>query len=466
MTDYYVSAAGSDSNTGSYSKPWKTTTKVNSMMNANSIGLKDRVLFRRGDTFYGKLRGPGAYGTSSSVLDVTKPGWLRIGAFGSGANPIISGYKVLNTSGGWTLHATGVWKLVYTTANLGITYTGYGEGTEYTVDVGFLKVDGVIKGVKKSALADIANQWDFYSDTTTLYVKSSAKPTTLASDIRCTIDLDGLYLTAGMEVADLTFEGFGGTGVYTPRATVGGGRGRVLRCTIREIGGALLDGTALRYGNGITVWGNATDLLLENNIIHDVYDAAFSIQGSGSTPFTNILWRRNLTYRCSQAEEYTYFSGTGPGFVNCRSEYNTHLFSGYGFGADTRSDTNARDGLQTYQWGDVGSGYTGDVTIRRNVWYDCRSSFSLHSRVPLGLKSDYNVILLRPGTLLQQGLTNTVDTLAAWRSYSGRETNSQFITLPASADVDISDADVTAALATLNSRVKVGQVMAVQAPWT
>jgi hypothetical protein len=471
MTDYYVSSAGSDSNTGSYSSPWKTTANVNSQMGLGAIGLKDRVLFRRGDTFYGLLRGPGAYSGGSTwgtALDATKPGWLRIGAYGSGANPVISGYKILNTSAGWTLHATGVWKLIYSAANVGTTYTGSGATDVYTEDVGFLKVDGVIKAVRKVALADLSSQWDFYSDTSTktLYVKSSANPTTLATDIRCSIDIDGLYLTAGMEVADLTFEGFGGNGVYAPRATVGGGRGRVLRCTIREIGGALLDGTALRYGNGITVWGNATDLLLENNIIHDVYDAAFSIQGSGTTPFTNILWRRNLTYRCSQAEEYSYFSGTGPGFVNCRSEYNTHLFCGYGFGADTRSDTDARDGLQTYQWGDVGSGYTGDVNIRRNVWYDCRSSFSLHARVPLGLKSDYNVILLRPGKLLQQGLTYTIDTLSAWKTYSGRETHSQFLTLPASSDVDISDADVTTALADLSSRVRVGQVMAIQAPWT
>jgi len=460
MTDYYISAAGSDSNSGSYSSPWQTLGRANTAFSASGLGRKDRVLFRRGDTFYGHLSPP-------SGLDPTKPGWLRISSYGDDSDlPVISGYKILNTAAGWTEHSTGVWKVDYAAGNVGTTFTGNGVGSNYgTADVGFIKVDGVIKGVKRASLGALANQWDFYSSGTMLYVKSSAKPTTLAADVRAAVDDDAARLHACTEVSDITFEGFG-NGIYTPPTGGTPGRTRVLRCTIREMGGGYIDGlTEVRYGNGITIWHNAKDVLVEGNTIHDIYDAAYSIQGSGAVSFENVLIRRNLTYRCSQGEEYTYFSGTGPGFINCRSEYNTHLFPGYGFGGDTRPDTSARDGLQSYQWGDIGSGYTGDVSIRRNVYYDCRSSYSLHARVPLGLKSDYNVILLRPGTLLQQGVAYTVSTLAGWLSYSGREAHSQFITLPASGDVDISNADVTAALATLNSRVRVGQVLPIHGPW-
>jgi hypothetical protein len=246
-----------------------------------------------------------------------------------------------------------------------------------------------------------------------------------------------------VELADLTFEGFGGHGAGTI-----GQRGRVLRCTIREIGGSYVTGATTRYGNGVQTWNNASNLLVEYNTISDVYDVAFSPQGTGTgTHFTNIMFRRNTTYRCSQAEEYSYFAGTGPGFVNVRSEYNTHLFAGYGWGGDVRPEHQQRVGLLSYQWGDAGSGYSGDVDIRRNTYYDCRYAYSAHARPPLGLKSDYNVIALRPGTLIQQSLTDTIEDPASWIAQSGREQNSQFAILPASTDEDISNADVTAALA-------------------
>jgi hypothetical protein len=162
------------------------------------------------------------------------------------------------------------------------------------------------------------------------------------------------------------------------------------------------------------------------------------------------MFRHNTTYRACQAEEYTYFSGTGPGFVNKKSEFNTHVFCGYGFGGDTREDIKARSGLLSYNWGDQNSGYTGDVSIRRNTYWDCRSSYRVRpgSFPALGLESDYNVIALRPGTIMMNDSDGTtIENAAAWAEKEGIERNSQFIVLPASTDVNISDADVAAALA-------------------
>jgi hypothetical protein len=210
--------------------------------------------------------------------------------------------------------------------------------------------------------------------------------------------------------------------------------------------------------------------LIEYNTISDVYDVAWSPQGTGTgVSFTNLLFRRNLSYRCSQGEEYSYFGGTGPGFVNVQSEYNTHLFCGYGWGGNSRTDAKARGGLQSYEWGDLGGGYVGDVSIRRNIYWDCRSSYRVRppSYPSAGLKSDYNVIALRPGTLMQNDTAlTTVENAPTWVAAEGIEQHSKFITLPASADIDISNADVTAALALLNANARSGQVMATQAPWT
>jgi hypothetical protein len=466
MADYYVSAAGNDSNAGTYASPWRTITKVNTMTGSSgALGLNNRVLFRRGDTFYGRLR-------PSTSLDANAQGWLKFGAYGDSSTlPIISGYKILNTSGGWQVHDSTTWKIDLSNAS---NYTGNSDSFSYANN-GFIKVDGVIKGSKKSALVDLANQWDFYASGTTLYVRSSANPTSLASDIRCSMWMTGAILGTATELADLTLEGWGGHGVVLAGSGTGTGRanrgGKLLRSTIREIGGTYLystavpDSTTTRYGNAVNVAGS--DIYCEYNTISDVYDTAYTIQGGtagGTLAFNNITWRRNLTYRCAQAEEYWYI-GTGPGFVNCLSEYNTNLFSGYGWGADVRPDTEVRSAQLTYLWGDTGA-YTADLTIRRNIYYDVRGAFAYHAYSPVGLASDRNVIMLRPGTKMRYQTSQTIEAAADWAASQAREQNSSITILPTSSDIDISNADVTAALATLNNRARVGQIMSIQAPWT
>ncbi len=73
-TDYYVSSSGSDSANGlSSSTPWQTISKVNSVFSSLSPG--DRILFKRGDVFYGSLK-LSRSGSSGSPI--------TIGAFGTG----------------------------------------------------------------------------------------------------------------------------------------------------------------------------------------------------------------------------------------------------------------------------------------------------------------------------------------------------------------------------------------------
>jgi hypothetical protein len=289
VAEYYVSADGNDTNPGTLSAPWKTLTRVNTAIGTGGpVGLKNRVRFRRGDTFYGMLR-------PSSTLNPASPGWLRIGAYGDGAAPILSGYKILNTAAGWTAHDANTWKLDYSAANSGITYTGNGVASDAATetDVGFLKVDGTIYGVKHSSLAALAKQWDFYSTGTTLYVRSTANPTTLAGDVRCSIDMDGVRAYAGVELADITIEGYGSCGVFMSRGGVGLGRIRVFRSTIREIGGVYYTLTpgyeTQRYGNGITNYGNlpVAHQLISHHLTHTAHRTPPTSQ-------TSMAWHSTL----------------------------------------------------------------------------------------------------------------------------------------------------------------------------
>jgi len=83
-TNFYVSnSTGNDSNNGlSPSTPWKTISKVNSSM--GSFNADDSILFKRGDTFTGRLL-PTRSGTIGHPIYFGK----SVG-FGSGADPIFT----------------------------------------------------------------------------------------------------------------------------------------------------------------------------------------------------------------------------------------------------------------------------------------------------------------------------------------------------------------------------------------
>jgi hypothetical protein len=455
VTDYYLSAAGNDSNDGTLTSPWATLTRLNTAF-AGGVGLNNRVFLRRGDTFHGLLRTP-------STINPANPGWLKIGAYGTGSAPVISGYKILNTASGWVQEDADTWKVDYSAANHGVTYTGY-NSAQGDGDVGFLKVDEVLYGAKKASLASLTQQWDFYSTGTTLYVRSSAKPTTLAADVRCTVDGDGWIGRSGVELRNLAILGHGACGVRAP----GEGQStriRIIGCEIGEVGGSYLSGTT-RYGNGINVWNNSADVHCEHNVLRDCYDTAWSIQGGADgapSTFTNITWRRNLVYRNAQSEEY-WRRPTGPGFINCVSEYNTNLFAGYGWGSDYRSDTDVRVHVLNYGWG------TGnDLTLRRNIYYDARGGYRYSSIDPAGLVSSRNVIALRPETVMLHGTAPTIEDGEAWAAMNGRDTDSQFVVIPAGG-TSVSDSDVTDAIAALDDMATTGQkvgakIMPIHSPW-
>ncbi len=104
---YYVSGSGSDSNNGtSTSTPWKTLDKVNSF---TGFAAGDQILFNRGETFYGSLTIK-ASGSSGSPI--------TFGAYGSGAKPIITGFKAITS---WTNLGSNIWESSSSVSSLSYT---------------------------------------------------------------------------------------------------------------------------------------------------------------------------------------------------------------------------------------------------------------------------------------------------------------------------------------------------------
>lgn len=98
-TTYYISNTGNDANSGlTTALPWKTLAKVN----AATFKAGDQILFQKGDTFYGTLipKNSGIEGNP-----------ITFGAYGTGANPIITGFT---TVAGWTDEGGGIYSKVIT----------------------------------------------------------------------------------------------------------------------------------------------------------------------------------------------------------------------------------------------------------------------------------------------------------------------------------------------------------------
>ena len=99
-TDYYVSVKGDDSSSGLSPKtPWKTINKVNTEFYRMKPG--DRILFKRGERFYGALK-ISRSGTSGSPIIIS--------AFENGPSPVISGFIEIS---GWKIEGNGIYSKAF-----------------------------------------------------------------------------------------------------------------------------------------------------------------------------------------------------------------------------------------------------------------------------------------------------------------------------------------------------------------
>jgi hypothetical protein len=410
---FYLSAMGNDSADGlTPDTAWATIQKANSSLPADG----SIVLFRRGEIFYGELN---------------LPFRCEVGAFGTGVKPILTMFKLLNRSKGWTEYSADVWKI-----DLGSprTHDGYTATTD--ANIGYLVVDGVIKPVLKFAISDLSALWDFYCDVpnNALYVKASGNPTTLAADIRAAPNGNahggtGRIISCPLgsnNIHDVHVTGTGGCGI--------GGEGpdvHIHDCLIDYIGGSWLAGHAdglTRYGNGIDNWVNVKRWLIESNEIAQVYDVAWSPQGDAATSgsWEDMTFRNNHIHDCTQSLEF-WSTGTSSagGFKRILVEENLFERAGYSVFSDVRPNQNVRVHLLTYLWETP-----AEITIQNNIFDDAHGAYSYHAYEPFGLVTRNNTIRLRAGRKMQYQLPETVEQAAAWQAATGRELGSTITVLP------------------------------------
>jgi hypothetical protein len=73
---------------------------------------------------------------------------------------------------------------------------------------------------------------------------------------------------------------------------------------ISYIGGGNLGGNGTRYGDGICLWGNAHDIVIERNNISQIFDSGFTNQSVGTNiSVYNITYRNNVIWDSSTGME-------------------------------------------------------------------------------------------------------------------------------------------------------------------
>lgn len=410
---FYVAASGDDTADGmTPDTAWASIQKANTSLPAD----RSRVLFQRGDSFYGELNLP--YG-------------CEVAAYGTGDSPILTMFKLLNRSDGWAEHSQGIWKIDLGSPD---SHDGYTATTD--ANIGYLVVDGSVQPALKFALDSLNEPWDFYCDipNNTLYVAASVNPTTVASDIKGAPNGDAYGGTGriiycqkgGNEIHDVHITGTGGCGV--------GGTGpdvHIHDCLIDYIGGSWLNGLGdglQRYGNGIENWVNVKRWLIEDNEIAQVYDVAWSPQGRAGADggWEDMTVRRNHIHDCNQSFEFwSTGSNSAPGFRRILVEDNRCERAGRSVFSDVRPNQAVRVHLLTYLWETP-----ADIVVQNNVFDDAYGAYSYHAYEPVGLVTRNNTIMLNAGHKMEYQTSETVEQAAGWQAETGREIDSTISILP------------------------------------
>jgi len=334
VAEYWVSNLGSDSNNGtSEETPWATLTKVA----AGTYHNGDKIHFRRGDTFYGTLDVSCAESTGEKVL---------VDSYGTGRFPVISKYKIANPDR-WELYSEGVYRIDLTDLGPNAGDTDLGDGAPSYI-IGHLSIGGTIYGVRRTTVGGLSGEMEFYSDGSQyLYLRSSQAP---AAPIFCASGLKAVNITSKklVEYRNLEFVG-------AAHLLVSGSSAKDLHfhhCKFSAVGGGANSVGGVRLGNAFQLWCDCENILIENCVIADAYDAAITYQATATVAGANLLrWknciaRNNIVLRCPYGFEWfaaiTDDSGVNNtmGFFGCSYKRNLHLdlLGGWSASASVKTD--------------------------------------------------------------------------------------------------------------------------------
>ncbi len=266
-----------------------------------------------------------------STIKVNKG--ITIGAYGSGAKPIIYGStKNYAIDTDWVSYKENIYTLSTKRSDIGIIVFNHGEA------VGYKKLNGI---------SEFSSNGDFYHDLDKgiLYIyMNKGSPDEVYESIE--IGSQGNMFMIGDGVSNVTIDNLcikyvGSHGIGTKQ------KNNNIVITNNEIGwiggSVFMESTGInttsRYGNAIQFWADASDCYVANNWTYQCYDTGITFQGRGAT-YTDLIFENNLmeynTYN------FEFFNGNSGGtdlavnaaavMKNIYIRNNIMRMAGYGWG--------------------------------------------------------------------------------------------------------------------------------------
>lgn len=420
MATYYVSANGNNDNDGlSPQTAWATPQHA-----VATAGGGHTILLKAGDTFYGGFRVPDAESPDHPTV---------IDAYGEGAKPAICCYKKVVDAAVWEQVSPQIWRV-----NLFDETQFVGNTVAKDNNVGFIYVDGAIRGFKYYKLEDVRTLWDFYCDYDSgyVYVHCPRNPNYYDQQV-CFAVGGGVSLGTNSRVSNLDIFGGGSHGMTAGHSAKGCLKNAVAsNCDIHDFGGAQLRSEEhfriIRFGNGIEFWSGAEDVLVENCRIYNIYDVAITMQGfpEKNGGWKNVVFRQNAMWGNHQSFEIWTKDEHAKecGMTNCKFTDNICIGAGYGWSYYPRHDRQNGSHLLFY----CTNVDKHDILVENNVFYDMREVLyhkSIGAPVDGEIPTDYvtrgnHIFIRKDAYLMNQKYCYRATELEAFQQERGLEMGS------------------------------------------
>ena len=284
---YYVSANGTSTDGTDINNPMSLAEA-----NKKTYYGNEKVLFKCGDTFYG---------TINFNVEVSEDEMFYIGSYGEGEKPIISGANILRNRDVWEIDEDGIYRLDLSDYS---NFEGIGKTYWGPYNIGFIADEqGNIYGARKSTKEELENEYEFYCENNYFYIKSDRNPSDKLGHIKFIPRNDLVKLSSNTIIEGLNIQYTGAHGIVKKNAELN--NVYIHDCIVQNIGGSVqVESSFTRYGNAIEFWNQGKNILVENCIIRNTYDAGFTFQGTSvTTGFENIVARNNIFINCTYSVE-------------------------------------------------------------------------------------------------------------------------------------------------------------------
>ena len=318
----------------------------------------------------------------------------------SGNKPIISGANILKEPDVWKKDGE-LYKIDLSDSN---NFVMMNQSNWDYENVGFIESEsGKIYGNRKSSKEKLDKQFDFYCEGQFLFIKSEQNPSTQLGRAKFMTKNDLVKLSSNTILENIDVRNTGAHGIVCKNSSIE--NVYIKNCIVQNIGGSLQDeDTFTRYGNGIEFWNQATDTLVENTIIRNVFDAGYTLQGKSSMGgFENNIISNSIFIECTYDVELFAYNEDDqtkvPKMNNIVIQDNISINQGRGWGFDAKT-INLQSSVLVL-WEDNQISDNAEIICKNNKYFNFRNIFHTDARNPISakkfkniVKSDYNMIYM------------------------------------------------------------------------